>query len=109
MANNGKPVRGVDVPIVRLIPRNERTVSKKYRQRIEATIRAVGLLEPLIVYPLGDDYEILDGALRIGWRQPLCSFVQAQAVDKTIQLQLAGGIRNMHTDCVCIRIQSDQQ
>jgi ParB-like chromosome segregation protein Spo0J len=64
MANNGEPVRGVDVPIVKLVPRSERKTSKKYRLRIEASIRAVGLIEPLLVYPLGDDFEILDGCLR---------------------------------------------
>jgi len=61
---NGKPVHGIDISIVKLVPRNERTVAKKYRQRIEASLRAVGLIDPLIVYPLEDGYEILDGALR---------------------------------------------
>ena len=46
-------VRGMDVPIVKLIPRNERKVSKKHRDRIEASLRAVGLIEPLIVFPIG--------------------------------------------------------
>ena len=57
-------VRGMDVPIVKLVPRNERKVSKKHRDRIEASLRAVGLIEPLIVFPLDDGYEILDGCLR---------------------------------------------
>jgi len=61
---NGKPVQGVDISIVKLVPRNERKVPKKYRQRIEASLRAVGLIDPLIVYPLDDGFEILDGALR---------------------------------------------
>lgn len=56
--------RGQDISIVKLVPRSERKVAKKYLQRIEASLRAVGLIEPLIVYPLGDTYEILDGALR---------------------------------------------
>lgn len=64
MSNNGKRVHGTDISIVKLVPRNERKVSKKYRQRIEASLRAVGLIEPLIVYPLNNGYEILDGALR---------------------------------------------
>jgi hypothetical protein len=63
MSANGKP-KGVDISIVKLVPRSERKVAKKYRQRIEASLRAVGLIEPLIVYPLDDGYEILDGALR---------------------------------------------
>ena len=57
-------VRGMDVPIVKLIPRNERKVSKKHRDRIEASLRAVGLIEPLIVFPMEGGYEILDGHLR---------------------------------------------
>ena len=64
MIANGKPVRGIDVPIVKLIPRRERKVGKKYYQRIEASLRAVGLIDPLIVFPQGDSYEILDGCLR---------------------------------------------
>jgi hypothetical protein len=64
MTTNGKPIQGLDVPIIKLVPRNERTVSAKYRKRIEASLKAVGLLEPLIVYPQGDNYEILDGCLR---------------------------------------------
>jgi len=61
---NGKPVKGLDISIVKLVPRNERKIAKKYRQRIEASVRAVGLIDPLIVYPLDDGYEILDGVLR---------------------------------------------
>lgn len=61
---NPKEVQGMDISIVKLIPRNERSVAKKYRQRIEASLRAVGLIEPLIVFPIKDGYEILDGALR---------------------------------------------
>lgn len=64
MIANGEPVRGIDVPIVKLIPRRERKVGKKYYQRIEASLRAVGLIDPLIVFPQGDSYEILDGCLR---------------------------------------------
>ena len=64
MISNGKLVNACDVPIVKLVPRNERQVSKKYLQRIEASLRAVGLIDPLVVYPQGDNYEILDGCLR---------------------------------------------
>lgn len=64
MTANGKPVHGIDVPIVKLIPRNERKVAKKYYQRIEASLHAVGMIDPLIVFPLEDGYEILDGCLR---------------------------------------------
>lgn len=62
--DNGKSVQGLDISIVKLIPRSERKVAKKYRQRIEASLRAVGLIEPLVVYPIDDGYEILDGSLR---------------------------------------------
>ena len=64
MIAQGKLIQGIDISVVKLVPRNERTVAKKYYQRIEASLRAVGLIDPLIVYPLGDSYEILDGALR---------------------------------------------
>jgi ParB family transcriptional regulator, chromosome partitioning protein len=61
---NGKHVHGLDVPIIKLVPRNERKVSSKHRKRVEASLRAVGLLEPLLVFPHGNNYEILDGCLR---------------------------------------------
>jgi len=64
MTKQAKSIRGIDISIVKLVPRNERTVAKKYSQRIEASLRAVGLIDPLIVFPLEDGYEILDGALR---------------------------------------------
>ena len=57
-------VDGRDLPIVKLVPRRKRQWPKKYYQRIEASLRAVGLLEPLVVYDRGDDYDILDGELR---------------------------------------------
>jgi ParB-like chromosome segregation protein Spo0J len=57
-------VNGRDLPIVKLVPRSKRQVSKKNYHRIEASLRAVGLLEPLVVYDLGNNYEILDGSLR---------------------------------------------
>lgn len=62
--DTSKSVQGIDISIVKLVPRHERKVPKKYRQRIEASVRAVGLIDPLIVFPLKDGYEILDGALR---------------------------------------------
>jgi len=64
MTEQTKLIRGIDISVVKLVPRHERTVAKKYYQRIEASLRAVGLIDPLIVFPLGDSYEILDGALR---------------------------------------------
>jgi hypothetical protein len=64
MSTKDKLVEGVDISIVKLVPRSERKVAKKYRSRIEASIRAVGLIDPLVVFPLDDGYEILDGSLR---------------------------------------------
>jgi len=62
--DNGKLVDARDLPIVKLVPRTKRKIDKKYGRRIEASIRAVGLIEPLVVYPVDDHYEILDGCLR---------------------------------------------
>ncbi len=64
MKENGKLLQGMDIPIVKLVPRTERAVSSKYFKRIEASLKAVGLIDPLVVYPLGESYEILDGYLR---------------------------------------------
>jgi ParB family transcriptional regulator, chromosome partitioning protein len=61
---NGNGIDGRDLPIVKLVPRSDREVRKKQQERIAASLRAVGLLEPLIVYDHGGSYEILDGHLR---------------------------------------------
>lgn len=55
---------GLDIPLVRLRPLRERTVNKREFNRILSSIKAVGLIEPLVVYPEGDDYVILDGGQR---------------------------------------------
>ena len=55
---------GLDIPLVRLRPLRERKVSKREFNRILGSIKAVGLIEPLVVYPEGDDYVILDGVQR---------------------------------------------
>jgi ParB family transcriptional regulator, chromosome partitioning protein len=57
-------LEGLDIPLIRLRPLRERTVTRREYNRIVASIKAVGLLEPLLVYPDGDDYVILDGAQR---------------------------------------------
>ena len=54
----------LDIPLVRLRPLRERKVTRREFGRILASIKAVGLIEPLIVYPEGDGYVILDGAQR---------------------------------------------
>ncbi|MBN9519276.1 ParB N-terminal domain-containing protein [bacterium] len=55
---------GLDIPMIRLRPLRERKVSKREFNRILASIKAVGLIEPLVVYPEGDGYVILDGVQR---------------------------------------------
>ena len=57
-------IDGRDLPIVKLVPRSERKVKKRHYQRIEASLRAVGLIDPLLVHDQGGMYEILDGRLR---------------------------------------------
>jgi hypothetical protein len=54
----------LDIPLARLRPLRERKITRREYGRIVASIKAVGLIEPLIVYPDGDDYVILDGAQR---------------------------------------------
>jgi ParB-like chromosome segregation protein Spo0J len=53
-----------DIPIVNLLPLNERRMSKRAYKKLVASIKAVGLIEPLCVYQEGDQYIILDGYLR---------------------------------------------
>jgi len=56
--------QGLDIPIIKLRPLRERNVAKREYQRILASIKATGLIEPLVVYPEGDGYLILDGVQR---------------------------------------------
>lgn len=55
---------GLDVPVNRLRPLRERKITKREYDRIVASIKAVGLIEPLVIYPEGENYVILDGAQR---------------------------------------------
>lgn len=57
-------VLGRDIPIVLLRPRHQRKISKREYDRIRASIVAVGLIEPLLVFPENDYYEILNGHQR---------------------------------------------
>jgi len=50
-----------DIPLVLLRPRHERKISKREYERIRASILAVGLIEPLLVFPEDDYYIILNG------------------------------------------------
>jgi len=57
-------VRGLHSPAFRKIVSATLKTSAKYRQ-IRARLEKVGLVEPLVVYPLGNDrYELLDGHVR---------------------------------------------
>lgn len=56
---------GIDVPVNRLRPLRDRKITQREYDRIMASIRAVGLIEPLVVYPENDDFVILDGAQRL--------------------------------------------
>ena len=61
-------VNGVDIPLTALEPLREREnlniKTHKGFLRILASIRAIGLIEPLCVYPENGGYVILDGYLR---------------------------------------------
>lgn len=63
MAKSPEP-RGVDIPIIQLQPLNERKPLEHGFKRLIASIRSVGLIEPICVYKEGDHYMILDGYLR---------------------------------------------
>lgn len=55
----------VDLPLTALMPLQKRSVKKAMMARLEANIRSVGLIEPLLVYRHGDgQHYILDGYLR---------------------------------------------
>ena len=54
----------LDLPIGRLVSLHERKPGQKHRRRLAASVRALGLIEPLVVFPKGDDYAIVDGCLR---------------------------------------------
>jgi len=56
--------QALDIPIIRLRPLRVRKVSNREYDRILASIEAIGLIEPLIVYPEGEDFVILDGVQR---------------------------------------------
>lgn len=53
-----------DLPIIRLRPLRERKITKREYDKIAASIKAIGLIEPLVVYPENGDFVILDGVQR---------------------------------------------
>jgi ParB/RepB/Spo0J family partition protein len=54
----------IDVPVIQLRPLRDRAVTKREYERILASIKSVGLIEPLVVFPEKGDYLILDGVQR---------------------------------------------
>ena len=57
-------VPGGDIPIELLQPQDDRKISKREYRRIRASILAVGLIEPLLVFPENGYYTILNGHQR---------------------------------------------
>ena len=57
-------VKGMDIPIVQLTPLRKRKISSKNYQRLQANLKAVGLIEPLLVCQEGNQFFILDGYIR---------------------------------------------
>lgn len=53
-----------DIPIIRLKPLRDRKIHRREFDRILASIKAIGLIEPLIVFPEGQDFLITDGVQR---------------------------------------------
>ena len=53
-----------DLRIDKLVPRGRHKTSSQHHQRLEDSLRAIGLIEPLVVCEQGDCYEIVDGNLR---------------------------------------------
>jgi ParB/RepB/Spo0J family partition protein len=54
----------IDIPIIQLRPLRDRRVSRREYERILTSIKAIGLIEPLVVFAEGDGYVILDGVQR---------------------------------------------
>ncbi len=53
-----------DIPIIGLKPLRDRKVNRREFERILASVKAIGLIEPLIVFPEGDAFVITDGVQR---------------------------------------------
>lgn len=63
--DDAEDIETLDLPLQELMPLQKRTVRKAAMERLEANIRAVGLIEPLLVYRHDDgQHYILDGYLR---------------------------------------------
>jgi hypothetical protein len=57
-------VKGMDVPIVKLVPLRKRKVSDRSYKKLVANLRAVGLIEPLCICQEDDQFYIIDGYIR---------------------------------------------
>lgn len=64
MPESAALVDGCDLPIVKLVPRQKRKIAIREYTRMSASIRSVGLLEPLMVFRENGHYIILDGYQR---------------------------------------------
>ena len=53
-----------DIPLALLRSSHDRTISNQHYERLRASILAVGLVEPLLVFPEDDYYIILNGHQR---------------------------------------------
>lgn len=53
-----------DIPIAKLRPLRERRVSQREYERVRASVKAIGLIEPLVVFPDGEGFVITDGVVR---------------------------------------------
>jgi ParB family chromosome partitioning protein len=75
-------IQGRDIPMVLLRPRHDRKIRKREHERIRASILAVGLVEPLVVFPEDDHFIILNGhqrcriLLEMGVETVPCIFAQ---------------------------------
>jgi ParB family transcriptional regulator, chromosome partitioning protein len=64
MPANPALVEGCDLSIVKLVPRQTRKIANREYTRMSASIRSVGLIEPIIVFPEKSHFVILDGYQR---------------------------------------------
>jgi len=63
-ANESSAITVIDLQLTELTPVRKRTARKNVFDRLEANIRAVGLIEPLLVYRDKGQHFIIDGYLR---------------------------------------------
>ena len=64
MSKSTALIDGCDLPIVKLVPRQKGEISSREYTRIASSIRSVGLIEPIVVFPENGQFTILDGYQR---------------------------------------------